>query len=136
MLCLRNSGDEQSIKTDLEHEGWGWYDADEVITNPSLNGVPKLAESLRRVYFESEFGPQAAGVLAGGLTKLATDHESGARELATMAVKTLHDVAASLEIYDWNLIRTAGWHLSKNGRPSMGAAITSVLLARLSEIKA
>ncbi|KAK0744540.1 hypothetical protein B0T21DRAFT_407633 [Apiosordaria backusii] len=136
MFRLLSSQDEQSIKIDWEHQSWGWYDPDQVITDPSLNGVPKLAESLRRVYFETDLGPQASPILTGGLAKLANDHESGARELAAIAVKTLHDVTASLEILDWNLIRLAAWHLSKNGRPSMGAAITSALLTRLSGIKA
>lgn len=130
MFCLRNLVTNNPLRLTWEHEGWGWYDADEVITNPSLNGVSKLAESLRRVYFEADFGPQAAGVLAGGLTKLATDHESGARELATMAVKTLHDVAASLEILDWNLIRRlaslqkwAAKHGSNHNKRSPGQII-------------
>ncbi|KAK4173063.1 Methylthioribose-1-phosphate isomerase [Triangularia setosa] len=136
MFHLRSSRDEKSIRIDWEHEDWGWYDPDEVIANSSLNGVPKLAESLRRVYFEADLGPQASSILADGLAKLATDHESGARELAATAVKTLHDVTASLEVLDWNLIRAVGWHLAKNGRPSMGAATTSALLIRLSEIKA
>ncbi|KAK4194170.1 Methylthioribose-1-phosphate isomerase [Triangularia verruculosa] len=135
MFCLRCAEDAHSISIDWEHESWDWYDANNVITDPALKGVPKLAESLRRVYFETDLGPQASPILNDGLTKLATDHESGARELAAVAVNTLHEVTASLEVLNWNLIRLAGWHLCKNGRPSMGAAITSVLLTRLSEIK-
>ncbi|OXV11839.1 hypothetical protein Egran_00400, partial [Elaphomyces granulatus] len=58
---------EDGIQTDWEHEAWGWYDPDTVVDEDSFGGVPRLKESLRRVWFESDLGRNAERVLAAGL---------------------------------------------------------------------
>ncbi|KAK0710284.1 hypothetical protein B0T26DRAFT_654528 [Lasiosphaeria miniovina] len=152
---LRTPADEARIVTDWEHETWGWHNPAVVIrlaergagpaeSGDDVNGVPRLADSLRRVWFEADLGDAAGRVLATGLDALATDHQSGARQLATAALRTLRDVVASLDYspaspmadpaWWWAQVRMAAWHLWKNGRESMGAAIMSALLAALAEI--
>jgi len=108
----------------------------------ALGGVPRLAESLRRVWFETDLGPAAGGVLSGGLEALAHDHESGARQLAGAALQTLRRVIAAMDAPGggptdewWAKVRFAAWHLWKNGRESMGAAIMSALLSALAGIE-
>ncbi|KAK3901831.1 Methylthioribose-1-phosphate isomerase [Staphylotrichum tortipilum] len=132
---------ERQIRIDWEHEGWGWHDPDDIVRGVTgkVEGVPRLAESLRRVWFETDLGAPAAGILAAGLDDLAHDHESGARQLAGVALQTLRGVVAELEAPRegpaaegwWAKVRFAAWHLWKNGRESMGAAIMSTLLAAL-----
>jgi translation initiation factor 2B subunit (eIF-2B alpha/beta/delta family) len=145
LFQLKTPEAEQQIRTDWEHEAWGWHDPDAVIRDEAgtLRGVPRLAESLRRVWFETDLGPAAAKLLADGLDALAHDHESGARQLASAALQTLRDVVAqmgtpndgpSMEEW-WAKVRFAAWHLWKNGRESMGAAILSALLAGLAGIE-
>ncbi|PGG98224.1 hypothetical protein AJ79_08933 [Helicocarpus griseus UAMH5409] len=47
---------EEGVRTDWEHEGWGWYDPDEVLAGDGevmvkgVPGVPRLKESLGRVW--------------------------------------------------------------------------------------
>ncbi|KAK4168372.1 Methylthioribose-1-phosphate isomerase [Cladorrhinum sp. PSN259] len=139
LFRLKTPDDEQHVKIDWEHEDWGWHDPNEVIKDDSyaVKGVPRLAESLRRVWFETDLGPEAGKILSKGLNTLAHDHESGARQLAGTALQTLRDIISVLPQSEdwWKLVRTAAWHLSKNGRESMGAAITSVLLSALSQIE-
>ncbi len=144
LFRLRIPADEQRIHTDWEHEAWGWHDPDAVIQDAtgSLRGVPRLAESLRRVWFETDLGPKAGRVLSEALRKLTHDHESGARQLAGVALQTLREVAAELDAPEddpagewWIKVRFSAWHLWKNGRESMGAAIMSTLLAALAGIE-
>ncbi|KAG7285697.1 hypothetical protein NEMBOFW57_007990 [Staphylotrichum longicolle] len=145
LFRLKTPADEQRIQIDWEHEAWGWHDPDAVVRDATgdLPGVPRLAESLRRVWFETDLGPAAGRVLAEGLDALAHDHESGARQLAGAALQTLRGVVAELEAAPdeaptdewWVRVRFAAWHLSKNGRESMGAAIMSALLAALAGIE-
>ncbi|KAK3998213.1 hypothetical protein QBC44DRAFT_354128 [Cladorrhinum sp. PSN332] len=61
MFGLKTPADEQNIRIDWEHEAWGWHDPDEVIKSETYTSkrVPRLAESLGRVYFETELGPEA-----------------------------------------------------------------------------
>lgn len=138
-----------AIQIDWEHEGWGWFDPMDVEDSENLGGVPHLAESLRRAWFEKDLGdrPGSAGAfLAGGLRRLRSDYQSGAHELATVALKTLKDVVQALQISEplrpqpwssspvdrwWVLVRMAAWNIWKNGRESMGAAIMSTLLGAL-----
>ena len=134
-------GGEQAIQTDWEHEDWGWHDPLAVEDSDEFGGVPRLAESLRRVWFEKGLGETAGGILSDGLERLRTDHESGARELAGVALQILRDVVAELDPAEdqplsewWAKVRFAAWHIWKNGRESMGAAIMSVLAAALSSI--
>lgn len=106
-----------------------------------FGGVPRLTDSLRRVWPEYDLGAKAAGALTEGLRSLQSDHESGARQLAAKAVAILRDVisgmdAPPLDQVWWSNIRMAAWHLWKNGRESMGAAIVSALLSVLDRIEA
>jgi translation initiation factor 2B subunit (eIF-2B alpha/beta/delta family)/8-oxo-dGTP pyrophosphatase MutT (NUDIX family) len=131
---------DQGIQTDWEHEGWDWYDPLKVEDTDEFGGVPRLAESLRRVWFEKDLGEAAGQVLADGLEKLKNDHESGARQLAGVALEILRDVISNMDPETpadewWAKVRFASWHIWKNGRESMGAAIMNVLLATLSEIE-
>jgi translation initiation factor 2B subunit (eIF-2B alpha/beta/delta family) len=138
---------EEGIRTDWEHEGWEWHDPDAVVAvddDEAFGGVPRLKESLRRVWFEGDFGPQstAGRKLAVGLERLQTDHESGSRQLAAMALGTFREVIVDMgstgqvgnEIW-WEKVRMAAWHLWKNGRESMGAPILNALIAALVDIE-
>ncbi|RKU49072.1 hypothetical protein DL546_003842 [Coniochaeta pulveracea] len=132
---------EQGIQIDWEHEGWGWYDPLQVEDTEEFGGVPRLAESLRRVWFEKDLGEEAGRVLSSGLAKLKNDQESGARQLAGVALEILHDVISNLDSgipreQWWAKVRFATWHIWKNGRESMGAAIMNVLLATLGDMEA
>ncbi|KAF9880546.1 translation initiation factor eif-2b subunit family protein [Colletotrichum karsti] len=134
---LKSPEDEGRIQIDWEHTGFQWFDPREVRDVDEFGGVPKLAESLRRVWFEIELGERSGKVLSEGLLALQRDHESGARQLAGKALDVLVDVISegdeSLEIW-WRNTRLAAWHLWKNGRESMGAAILNVLTRSLSII--
>ncbi|KAH6843484.1 hypothetical protein B0I37DRAFT_437849 [Chaetomium sp. MPI-CAGE-AT-0009] len=144
LFRLGTPADKQRIRIDWEHDEWAWHDPSAVIKNDEsgdLNGVPRLAESLRRVWFEADLGPAAGGVLSDGLEALAHDHESGARELADAALQTLRRVITEMNARDreqddwWVAVRFVAWHLWKNGRESMDAAIMSALLAALAGIE-
>ncbi|OAX85402.1 hypothetical protein ACJ72_00213 [Emergomyces africanus] len=102
--------------------------------------------------------PEAKDALSNGLLRLRTDHVSGAKDLATNAIFSLVRIAeiiaerlieevrndeteahggklrgtphSALETW-WESCRKAGWILSKYGRPSMNAAITSAIVKAL-----
>ncbi|RBR14034.1 hypothetical protein FVER53590_04291 [Fusarium verticillioides] len=126
---------EAGIKIDWEHEGYEWFDPDAINDSDDFEGVPRILESLRRVWFNVDLGQEAGNTLSRGLVALQEDHESGARQLATKALDTYIDVMKQVDFTDqvqwWNNIRFAGWHLWKNGRESMGASILNVVLSAL-----
>lgn len=130
--------DAPEIKIDWEHESYGWFDPADV-TDEALDGVPRLLESFRRVWLDVDLGLAPARVLEDGLATLKGDHESGARELAAVALGVYIDVLRELDIADkgvwWANVRRVGWHLWKNGRETMGAAILHVVLASLDIIQ-
>lgn len=131
---------EGGLQIDWEHEAWGWHDPLQVEDNDDFGGVPRLAESLRRVWFEKDLGETAGRILSDGLQKLHNDHQSGARQLAGVALQILRDVISELDSEAptgvwWAKVRSAAWHIWKNGRESMGAAIMNVLLSALSSIE-
>ncbi|KAL1859781.1 hypothetical protein Daus18300_009371 [Diaporthe australafricana] len=131
---------EKAIQLDWEHDTWGWYDPFEVEDSESFGAVPRLAESLRRVWFEKDLGAEAGAVLTNGLTGLKNDHQSGARQLAGIALEILRDIVAKMDTDQppqqwWTRVRFASWHIWKNGRESMGAAVLSGLLSALSGIE-
>lgn len=131
---------EKAIELDWEHETWAWYDPFEIEDSESFGAVPRLAESLRRVWFEKDLGVDAGAVLTNGLDRLRNDHQSGARQLAGVALEVLRDIVLKMDIRQppelwWTKIRFACWHIWKNGRESMGAAILSVLLSALRSIE-
>ncbi|KAJ6438735.1 Transcriptional regulatory protein moc3 [Purpureocillium lavendulum] len=149
---------------DWEHEGYAWFDPADVSGDAAFGGVPRLTESLRRVWFERDIGRDAARALERGLRALQDDHESGARQLAGKALDAFADVLPRLDRHDegsvgaaaaattetagrqggrgrevqawWRNIRVVAWHLWKNGREAMGAPILSVMLASLAIIDA
>ncbi|KAL7785915.1 hypothetical protein V8C37DRAFT_310370 [Trichoderma ceciliae] len=130
---------EEGIAIDWEHEGYQWFDPDEVTDDESFHGVPRLKKSLRRVWFDIDLGKTAGGALGAGLCTLRDDHESGARELASKALDIYVGVIPQIEAEDrdtwWKNVRLAGWHLWKNGRESMGASILSIVLSSLDIIE-
>ncbi|KAE8381165.1 hypothetical protein BDV26DRAFT_255858 [Aspergillus bertholletiae] len=130
---------EAAIRIDWEHEGWQWYDPRTVLEDESLNTVPRLQDSLRRVWFEGTTNERAAKALATGLERLRADHESGAHELTAIALTVFRDFIAytqnRLDAEWWNMVRMAAWHLIKNGRESMGAATQNAVLSVLAEIE-
>lgn len=131
---------EEGITLDWEHEDWAWYDPMEVEDSERFGAVPRLAESLRRVWVEKDLGAEAGAALTSGLDRLRKDHQSGARQLATSALQILRDIILAMDpsqpaAASWAKIRFAAWHIWKNGRESMGAAILSVLLAALKSME-
>lgn len=90
--------------------------------------------------FEKDLGLEAGAVLTNGLERLKNDHESGARQLAGNALEILRDIVAKMDTRQpseqwWTRVRFASWHIWKNGRESMGAAVLSALLSALSGIE-
>lgn len=96
---------------------------------------------------------EARQALSEGLEELRKDHTSGANVLATKAVEWLVQIAGIIhrglaqesqsaaerhkensQVW-WDAVRTAGWALSTQGRPSMGAAITVAVLKALEQAK-
>ncbi|ROV91733.1 hypothetical protein VPNG_09963 [Cytospora leucostoma] len=131
---------DKAIELDYEHETWAWYDPLEIEDSESFGAVPRLAESLRRVWFEKDLGLDAGAVLTNGLDRLKNDHQSGASQLAGVALGVLRDIILRLDSQQpleawWARIRFAAWHIWKNGRESMGAAILSVLISALKSIE-
>lgn len=108
---------------------------------PDLNAsTDSIHQALLNTYFELDLGPVPGQVLSTGLGQLQQDHESGARKLAAVALSVLQGVLEHLDdpiCLDgpwWRKTCLAAWHLWKNGRPSMDAAIASFLLLTLGEI--
>lgn len=78
-------------------------------------------------------GDEAGRVLEIGLRGLKDDHESGARALATRAVRVLRDTVEKIEpSKGWQKrVKMAGWHLCRNGREAMGAAVGAAVVDAL-----
>lgn len=132
---------EKAIHTDWEHEGWQWFDPDDVVDSEKFGGVPRLRESLSRVWFEGDMDKHAGTTLAGGLQRLQTDHQSGSQELTSFALTVFRDVVVQSRTGDgvlddqwWAGVRMAVWHLGKNGRESMGTSVTNALISVLEDI--
>lgn len=131
---------EEGITIDWEHEGFEWFNPLDVNESDEFGGVPKLVNSLRRVWPEYDFGPRAGRILTSGLQKLRDDHESGSRQLAQTAVSTLKNLIAEMnsDVVDdawWAKVRMAAWHLCK-ARESMGAAVTTAIVKALDQVEA
>ncbi|KAI0174298.1 hypothetical protein BJ166DRAFT_511727 [Pestalotiopsis sp. NC0098] len=132
---------EAGVIMDWEHEKWEWHDPHDINDSDDFGGVPRLTDSLRRVWPEYDLGRAAGAVLTAGLEDLRTDHESGARVIATKAVRILRDVITmvswirmEVSIW-WDNVLPVAWHLCYNGRESMGAAIISSLVTVLARIE-
>ncbi|XDG05895.1 hypothetical protein ABKA04_005510 [Annulohypoxylon sp. FPYF3050] len=131
---------EEGIVIDWEHEGFEWFDPLHVKESDEFGGVPKLVNSLRRVWPEYDLGHHAGRALTHGLQTLRDDHESGARQLAEKAVSILKTLISEMksDVIDdawWANVRMAAWHICK-ARESMGAAITSAIVKTLDRIEA
>jgi translation initiation factor 2B subunit (eIF-2B alpha/beta/delta family) len=99
-----------------------------------MDHVPQLEVGLSRVLIGSESEKD--------LAVLRDDHESGAQALALKALDLLLKAVQSKELSSlttsrefWKELRWRAWHLAKNGRPSMGAAIEAVLFKTLEHIR-
>ncbi len=120
----------RSITIDWEHTEWRFVPVHEV---KEQDTVPRLDVSLNRAVVPWFF--------ARVLSDLHTDQKSGASELATKAVQSLLEAldpraCESLPVsVVWRTVRLFAWHLAKNGRPSMGAAITSAVLVALAMLE-
>lgn len=110
------------------------------LSTTDLGHISYMHESIRNTWFEIELGPTSGKILATGLQQLQQDHESGARKLAAVSLSILQAVLDHLEDpigLDgpwWRQTCLVAWHLWKNGRPSMDAAIISFLLLALREL--
>ncbi|KAH8703244.1 hypothetical protein BGW36DRAFT_422813 [Talaromyces proteolyticus] len=154
--CIAGDGETDGVVLDWEHSFHNWYDPDEVLSRLLEDGeearvsgqklVPRIADSLIQVYPEYELGPVAGRRLREGLQQLQDDHESGARELTTIALNIFRDVLNDVRPSDsdavgtnweewWRKARLTAWHIWMNGRESMGAAIASALLTALAELE-
>lgn len=144
------------VVLDWEHDFHNWYDPEEVLHRLFADGaeamvsgqklVPRIANSLIRVYPEYELGSTSGKRLRDGLQQLQDDHASGARELATIALGILKDILVGMQPSEanegeanweewWRKVRLAAWHIWANGRESMGAAISSALITALTELE-
>jgi len=121
----------KDIKFDWEHTEYTFVMPDEL---KSYETVPNLAWGLGRCLVGKE--------TEEGLKALRDDHESGAQGMALLALnmllkavrgKDLAHVSQTEEF--WRELRMIAWHLAKNGRPSMGAAIEAALFRALDTIK-
>lgn len=153
-----DSDDGDGIDLDWEHDFYNWYDPEEVLSRLDEKGfdaticgqklVPRIADSLLNVYPEYKLGTTAGRRLRGGLQQLQNDHESGARELATIALNILGDILievrpSKLRVESsedkwgvwWRSVRLISWHIWTNGRESMGAAIGSALFSVLADLE-
>lgn len=109
---------------------------------PQLSGkCPCAQQGLQGIFFEALLEPASAVILGQGLQRLRTDHESGARKLAAIALNifqevldNLPDPVAANQTW-WDKSLHVAWHIWKNGRPSMGAAILSFELLVLERIQ-
>ncbi|KAG0650887.1 eIF-2B GDP-GTP exchange factor subunit alpha [Hyphodiscus hymeniophilus] len=115
------------IMFDWEHTEHQFVKPDEL---ENYDHVPQLEIGMKRVLVSEE--------TEKGLAILRDDHESGAQALAVKALEILRSFVngdemskiADPESY-WRELRWRAWHLAKNGRPSMGAAIQSVIFKAL-----
>lgn len=101
-----------------------------------------VQQGLRGTFLEVLLQPSSAAILGVGLQRLRDDHESGARKLAAdalglfqEALESLTDPIAPREAW-WDKALHIAWHIWKNGRPSMGAAILSFELLIIEKIEA
>ncbi|KAI1333637.1 nagb/rpia/CoA transferase-like protein [Xylariaceae sp. FL0016] len=131
---------EQGIVLDWEHDGIEWFDPLEINESDKFGGVPKLVNSLRRVWPEYDLGAAAARILTDRLQTLRDDHQSEARQVAAAALTALRaviehmDSSQSIDELWWARVRMAAWHLCK-ARKSMDAAIANVIVKALDRLE-
>ncbi|KAI0428454.1 hypothetical protein F5Y09DRAFT_312970 [Xylaria sp. FL1042] len=130
---------EAGIALDWEHEAIEWFDPLQVNESDEFGGVPRLVDSLRRVWPEYDLGPEAGRALTEGLKRIRLDRQHGASELANVAVSTLREVTRLFLSHPvgedwWPKVRMAAWHICQS-RPSMGTAITGAIYCALDRIR-
>ncbi|KAL6248263.1 hypothetical protein RBB50_004518 [Rhinocladiella similis] len=132
-----NNVDTSIFKMNWEHVNLEWNFVEDILSGKILEQcVPRLEITLGQVWVDPD------SQLYKGMEELRLDHTHGARELATMAVKTLvrivEDDQREKKILSpddlakwWKDLRLQAFHLAFNGRPSMGAAISSAIVNAL-----
>lgn len=118
----------KDIKFDWEHTEYEFIKPKDL---ESYDTVPNLGFGLGRCLV----GPETEK----SLNALRDDHESGAQAMALLALEMLLKIARGSDLTHvsetkeyWKEFRMIAWHLAKNGRPSMGAAIEASLFKALS----
>ncbi|KIW59929.1 hypothetical protein PV05_00187 [Exophiala xenobiotica] len=134
-----NNVDTSVFQMNWEHVSLEWNKVDDILSGKILDQcVPRLEITLGQVWVDPE------SLLHQGLEELRLDHTHGARELATMAAKTLMRIVEedqqNKKPYTpeeiarwWKTIRLQAFHLAFNGRPSMSAAISSAIVTALKD---
>ncbi|PVH78940.1 nagb/rpia/CoA transferase-like protein [Cadophora sp. DSE1049] len=117
----------REISFDWEHTEYKFVRPQDVA---SYDHVPQLEVGMERILVSPE--------TEKGLAILRDDHESGAQALALKSLQILLDMVRGSELESlstsvefWRELRWRAWHLAKNGRPSMGAAIEAKLFKTL-----
>ncbi|KIW64573.1 hypothetical protein PV04_09498 [Phialophora macrospora] len=133
-----NDVNKLGLNLDWEHLGCEWRDVNDILDGKILDDcVPKLEITLGQLWVDP------SSVLHQGLKELRLDHEHGARELATMAIRSLvkiveHDQRdrppEDMEQW-WRSFQQQAFHLAFNARPSMGAAISGAVAMALKDAK-
>ena len=115
--------DSKPITFNWEHTEYQFVKPDDL---EQYDHVPQLEVGMKRVLVSDE--------TEKGLAVLRNDHESGAQALAVKALEVLQRLMRGEEMANitdseafWKELRWRAWHLAKNGRPSMGAAIESMV---------
>jgi translation initiation factor 2B subunit (eIF-2B alpha/beta/delta family)/8-oxo-dGTP pyrophosphatase MutT (NUDIX family) len=117
----------KEIKFDWEHTEYKFIKPEDI---HEYDHVPQLEVGMERVLVRPE--------TEEALAVLRNDHESGAQALAVKALEMLLKAVRGRELSQlatseefWAELRWRTWHLAKNGRPSMGAAIEAELFKTL-----
>lgn len=132
---------EEGIALDWEHVGVEWFDPMQVSASDGFGGVPRLVDSLRRVWLEYDLGLGAGGILSRDLQRLRDDHKTDAEELPGMAVSVLRSLIYQLGHHHpidknwWSKVRMTAWHICQ-ARPSMDTEINSAMAESLDTINA
>jgi translation initiation factor 2B subunit (eIF-2B alpha/beta/delta family) len=118
------------IKFDWEHTEYKFVKPEDL---HNYDHVPQLEVGMERVLVSPE--------TEEALAILKNDHESGAQALAVKALELLAKAVRGEELSRletskefWTELRWRAWHLAKNGRPSMGAAIEAEIFKALDVI--
>lgn len=137
-----NVVDPSVFKMNWEHLNLEWNFVEDILDGKILDQcVPRLEITLGQVWVDPE------SQLYKGMEELRLDHTHGARELATMAIKSLVRIierddsqqrekkmgtlsSEGLERW-WKDVRLQAFHLAFNARPSMSAAISSAIVNAL-----
>jgi translation initiation factor 2B subunit (eIF-2B alpha/beta/delta family)/8-oxo-dGTP pyrophosphatase MutT (NUDIX family) len=129
-----NNVDSLGLNLDWEHTGCEWRTVDEILNGNALHDcVPRLEVTLGQLWISP------GSVLHKELDSIHLDHEHGARELATMAIRALLNICDGYQQTHkpeesstwWDHLQQDAFHLAFNARPSMAAAISSAIATAL-----